>query len=366
MSVKLGIYAIPFGFGPVSKAVSIIRSVNRLMDVDWYLVGSGISYEFLARENIRSQLVDTEQHKDQRDLIDSIVRTVDGAIVLMDNDWANTLADRIPVFFADSLGFMWRDSDFVAYPNMANMQAYYVQDVFGAAARMKQIGMRNIKSVPPILDLDQDNTDRGSRNVFHLGGLLNPFNSETTKSYLIGFKEILNGMKLEDPLVLMSESARQKFPNILGGIETASLSHGKALSVMANSNFMWSSPGLTTMLEASALGFPVAPLPPQNYSQALNTRHMNKYYGADLHEIWHFLDEEYKEITPDMDEREGVAKITELNGKKLKESRFIKKFGQLARNAMEDNAHIPQNLSNGGNGARIIAQDVRDFFLTSN
>lgn len=364
MSLKLAIYAIPFGFGPVSKAVSIIRAIDTLMEVEWYLVGTGISYEFLERENIKAQLIDTAGFQDQSIIINRVAKMVDGAVVLMDNDWANGLANQIPVFFADSLGFMWRKSDFASYPNMANMKAYYVQDVFGAVAQMMQTGMRNIRPVSPILDLNQGDKVYGGRAIFHLGGLLNPFNPETTRSYLMGFKEILRGINQQDPLVLMSEAARQKFPDLLGDVETVSLPHGKALSAMANSKFMWSSPGLTTLLEASALQIPLAPLPPQNYSQALNTRNMNRFYGSNLHEIWNFLDEEYHEIIPDMDERDGVAKITELNGKKLCEPRFVERFSQLALDAMKTRACVPHDLSKAGNGADIIAKDVKDFFLT--
>lgn len=363
MTIKLAIYAIPFGFGPVSKAVSIIKAINKLMEVEWSLIGNGISYEFLDRENIQARLIDTKNFSDQQQVIDLVACTVDGAIVLMDNDWANALADKVPVFFADSLGFMWRESDFSAYPNMPQMKAYYVQDVFGAAAKMQQTKMPNVQPVAPIIDLNQVSGQYNARNVFHLGGLLNPFNPDTTKSYLIGFKRILQAMEVARPLVLMSDVARQAFPNLLERAELLSLPHGQALSTMANSNFMWSSPGLTTLLEASATQIPMAPLPPQNYSQALNTRNMNQYYGAQLHEIWRFLDEEYAEITPDMDEKEGVAKITELNGKKLGEDRFLQKFSQLALQAMKDNARIPLALSNGGNGADIIAKNVQDFYL---
>lgn len=39
VSLKIGLYAVPFGYGPVSKAKSIASSVEKLLDVEWYWQG---------------------------------------------------------------------------------------------------------------------------------------------------------------------------------------------------------------------------------------------------------------------------------------------------------------------------------------
>lgn len=364
MPITLGLYAIPFGFGPVSKAVAIARAITDRMDVEWVPFGSGISLEFMQREGLGTRVIEAPPSPENPEAVAAIAEGLDGAVVLMDNGWANALASRLPVFFADSLGFMWSKADFAAYPDMNKVKSYYVQDVFGAFEHMKRnTGLEMLKPVSPIINTAYE-TQSGlqSRSVLHLGGLLNPINPDTTKVYLQGLRTIIDCMELEQPLLLMSAGARTAFPALLDGIDAQSLPHMTALGAIATSAFTWSSPGLTTLLEMAHLGVSTAPLPPQNYSQALNIHNMVRVYGEVLHDVWHFLGREYADIYAGMPEEEGVKMITELNKAKLADKNFRESFIQLAGAAARRKTVLPAALRSENSGAAAIAEDVKRHF----
>jgi len=363
MKVKLGLYAISFGFGPVSKAVAIARAVIKQIDVEWYLIGSGISLEFMKREGIKANIIDISNYLETELFLKDLKNKIDGAIVVMDNDWANKLAPHIPVFFADSLGFIWNKEDFKSFSNMGKIKKYYVQNLFGAYDNLLKIGFKNIKAISPIIDvIYPESSNFARRNVIHLGGLMNPLNPNTTKIYLNGIIQIIIKLKINAPLFLMSDAAKMAFPSLLKGCDIQSLTHKEAIAAVKYANSVWSSPGLTIMLEMAHMRVKTIPLPPQNYSQVLNIRNMVREFKIDLPEIWHFLDQEYSEITMGMPEEIGVQKITELNSKKLTDNDFQNAFSQLARHPCTLNATLPEKLISQQNGANEIAQDIKEFF----
>jgi hydroxymethylcytosylglucuronate/cytosylglucuronate synthase len=55
------------------------------------------------------------------------------------------------------------------------------------------------------------------------------------------------------------------------GVQAELLSHAEFLTALAAASILVTSPGLTTILEAGAVGIPTVLLPPQNLSQMLNT-----------------------------------------------------------------------------------------------
>ncbi len=372
MTIKLGLYAIPFGFGPVSKAFAIAQAINEIMDVEWHFWGRGISLEFMRRQGMKVHILDISGDNENKPFFRELIRRIDGAIVIMDNEWADRLVPYVPVFFVDSLGFMWSKDDFATFPNIENVKRYYIQDLFGAYENLLKIGVKNIKSVAAIINIksqddsnytkSQDDSNYIGRNIVHLGGLLNPINLNTTKIYLEGITQIIKNMNIESPLFLMSESAKNSFPQILSEFDSRSLSHGKAISAIRNAKFVWTSPGLTTMLELGKMRVKTAPLPPQNYSQALNVRNMVREFGNELHEVWFFLDREYSEIVPGMPEDIGVVKITDLNTSKLTDSGFQDAFKQVAKQANYAGTTLPEQWIFLENGANIIAQDIKTFF----
>jgi hypothetical protein len=243
------------------------------------------------------------------------------------------------------------------------MQRYFVQNIFGSYENMLTTKLMNLVPVSPILDLDDEISYKAEkRNVIHLGGLLNPLNVETSEVYLEGALAITKLMNVEKPLILKSNAGRDRFIEHLNHYEVQALPHKEMISTLKAANFIWSSPGLTAMLEMAFLGLRTAPLPPQNYSQVLNIKNMVKAYGDELHAIWHFLNKEYEEIKPGMPEEIGVERVTELNAAKLKNISFQTRFSTLAKQAYEQMTVLPQTLAAKCDGATQIAQDIKSFF----
>jgi hypothetical protein len=355
--------AVPFGFGPVSKAVAIARYINEEMDnIKWVLAGYDSSLEFMRREFPNAQTVTLRPEDNWEDVVDALPQKIDGAIVVMDAPRANQLAERMPVFFADSLGFMQRKGS--VCPN-GKVTRHYVQNIFNAFNIVRQdMKSDNLVSVAPIIDTSQivDTPQRG-HTVIQLGGLLNPFNRKTTDVYIAGIKKIISKLSLKHPLILTSKHAQTTCPDLSEAFVTVAAKHKEGLGYMRGSEFTFTAPGLTAMLEIAHLQIPSAPMPPQNYSQVLNLKGVVDHHGQEgLHPIWDFLAFEYASIKSGMTTLEGVSQVTELNSEKLQGSRFISEFAKLAKDAQTKKAALPRSLQFTENGAKMIANDINTFY----
>ena len=38
MQIKLGLFAISFGFGPISKALSVAKAIDKCLNVEWHFL----------------------------------------------------------------------------------------------------------------------------------------------------------------------------------------------------------------------------------------------------------------------------------------------------------------------------------------
>lgn len=364
MGIKLGLSAFPFGFGPVSKAVAIAKALSAKHEIQWHAIGSGISLEFMRREGFANSFTDTSQDSAE-EVTKNIQHNADAAVVLMDPEWANNLAPHMDVFYADSLGYMWEKEDFDDFPDLDKLKKYYVQDLFNSYNNMLSTEQPNVVSVPPILHLPAHFSSAAKgRPVIHLGGLLNPMNPDTSRVYISGIQEIITSLDLGEPIILMSQTAKDTLAEDLGEYDCRAVPHDEALGLMKSASFLLSSPGLTTLLETAALDIPSCPLPPQNYSQVLNVRNMVNFYGDKVDPVWHFLNEEYGSITAGMPEIEGVRKITALNKEKLSDSDFTSRFSELLSAAIKRRTSPVQELKSSTNGAEFIARDISQNYLS--
>lgn len=348
MKYRLAICAIPFGFGPASKAAMIVRGLNELEDIEWVDLSKGIAAEYLMREKVATS--DYSPLANYSDL--------DGAVVVMDNDWAQELVGKVPVFFVDSLGYMWSDQDFDNYPKLRQVEAYFTQDLFGAYENMCKTGVANVVKTPPIVERGDFEVIRGGFDVVHLGGLLNPINPETSEVYLKGILEILGDCELTDPVFLVSEIALNRFSEQTAPHNFQSVGHNKALELFSSANTVISSTGLTTILEASRLGKEYLPLPPQNYSQVLNMQNVFDSFSHELHPIWAFLYREYKQISPSLPEEEGVRLITELNKEKLSNREFQADYIELLKDGLVQKVRPPFPANELDDGVSFICRHL--------
>ena len=358
--LKIGIYAVPFGFGPVSKAMTIAKAIKRRSSAELTFLGSGISKEFMCREKENGDVfIDTKEIDLREDVAENILSSLNGIIIVMHRPWASRLAPHMPVFCVDSLGHMWDDHYFENFPDIKHVRKYFIQNLFSSSIKVQRTEHPPIVAVQPIID-----TERAPLSVFRpqyvfqLGGLLNPFGPQTTDAYVEGIAGVIKRWGNSKTLVLTSQEICACHKKTFGNASAVSLPHGETLTAMLSADFLFSAPGLTTLLEAAYLGVPMAPLPPENYSQVLNIRNLLSHYGNDLHDIWHFLNQEYKSIPDFSPEGKGVSMVAEFNKHQLTSTRFRESYMALANNACEQKSRLPKRLSQTSTGADLIAESV--------
>jgi hypothetical protein len=224
---------------------------------------------------------------------------------------------------------------------LKNLEAYFVQDVFGAYDLLKSKGVQNLVPVGAIIDTTQrKESNLNPEFTFHLGGLINIFAKEPIEKYINGVCNIINEISAKkQSLILTSKNAIECFDILKNGaIPSKNISHNETLKIFAQSKIVFTSPGLTTLLELDYLQVPVIPLPPQNLSQALIINNIVIQW-KEAPEIWKFLAQHYP-ITQEMDEEEGVKQIQEMNATHLYNSQFKNNFIRLLNNEILNHYNI--------------------------
>jgi len=322
---RIVICAQSFGFGPVSKATSIAKVLLiKNPEIELVFIGNSVAKEFFTREGLWNENRDfTIDSNDIHTVSFDSFGKLDAAIVVIDPELASYFHKYVPVYFVDSLGFMWDKGFFETYPCLKNLEAYFVQDVFGAHDLLKDKGVVNLVPVGAIIDTTQSKqSNLKPEFTFHLGGLINIFAKEPIEKYINGVSKIINKIGTEKhSLILTSKNAIERFEVLKNGaIPVKDISHNQTLNIFAQSEIVFTSPGLTTLLELTYIQVPVIPLPPQNLSQALIINNIAKQW-KEAPQIWRFLAKHYP-ITHELDEEEGVKEVQDLNAKLLYDTKF--------------------------------------------
>jgi len=361
---ELGLYALPFGFGPASKAVAVAQAVaaRSSSPVGWTFVSSGIGLELLRRSGLQGEWCDTGKLDADDALADRLVEKLDGMIVVMHRQWAHLLAPRLPVFSVDSLAHMWQPDAFEAFPGFRHIARYYVQDLFGAYDAMRRTSVPNVVPVRPITAQGTGRAARRTqRPLFHLGGLLTPFTDERADVYVAGVVQLMRTLAPE-AVLLTSEEAAQRFAPLLEGVEhDSSLGPSESIDAFAEAPVVYSSPGLTGLVEMCATRARMVPLPPANYSQLLTVRRFLRGWRDELPPVWTYLDDAYASIGDELPEPEGVAQVMDLNARLLKSPRFQREFAEAAGRAQGAELTLPQGFCGPPLGADDIARDLTEY-----
>ena len=363
MPLKIALYAVPFGFGPVSKAIAIKSALDKRLDVDWTLFGSGTSLEFMRKNAEGAKVFELESINVPDSIANYIAENFDCAVIIMHRAWADALASKLPVFVADSLGYMWPPDYFTSFPNIQNVEAYYVQDIFGSYDNLAKTQLDKIIPVSPIIDITKSAQKQyTSPTVVHLGGLLNPFSQESTENYVEGIEQIITEIAPPRSIILMSETARKLYRGKFPGFNVTQLEKAQSIAVMSDAEITYTSPGLTTLLELSSMEAVAAPLLPQNYSQALNIVNMVLSYGAQLSEVWHYLASYYDELKPGLPEGEAIERVKSINQALFSTYSFREEYIQMLKNAREEKVRLPALFPENESGADVIANDIHNYF----
>lgn len=355
--MKLGVAAQSFGFGPASKAAIIVRELIRYSNIiEPIILANGIAHEFFKREKLNSipQICPSTNSKELTELCNHL----SASVVALDPNWVNFLNDKCPVFFIDSLGFIWGEDFFDKNPSLLKVEKYFVQDIFGAYERLKKIGVPNLVPVGGIIKPKIENLSKEKNQpsmVIHLGGLLNTVTDSSPKIYISFISNILRKIESKISIILASKTASNALEWKFGIIPNA-LTHAQTLKRFQAATCVLTSPGLTALLELAAIQVPVIPLPPQNMSQAIIIANISRFWLT-APKIWKLLSAEYGDLTG-FPEEEGIFRVNEINKKLLKSTSFLSAYQQALCENLAEPSLIPINIVQDFNGVKVCSKHI--------
>jgi hydroxymethylcytosylglucuronate/cytosylglucuronate synthase len=222
----------------------------------------------------------------------------DVALVINDPPAVNGIADLgAPTVFVDSLSYVRKtDAEFPPLDRLAYYCAQkYPTDLLPVASPLRN--RDNVRWIDPIVPIPQKRIggggvviNLGGLYAYNLAGITDDLVNEAVDAYLdlVLF-----------PLVKMLQASNRKILAICGNINEegcrrlrAVVPDGVAIGprpgdaferILAEADFLISSPGSTTLLQAMSIDLPAILLPSQNRSQILNARLYSKP-GSDVME----------------------------------------------------------------------------------
>jgi hypothetical protein len=306
--------AIPFGYGPVSKARSVVRELLA-RDIECTFCGSGVAYEFMSREAIcEVRPVDLYTPAGQREL-GRLSAQIDYGLTTMEPLFVKHAAPDLPIGYIDSLPWMWDSQHFIETPELCDVTHYFVQNTFDAGACMAA-RVRNPVFVGSVVELPKlDRPASVNRAVIHFGGVENIYMPLEQIYYPCGAVAALSTVpslwkSFAEVLVVSGRRTAERLSARWPGapVRFQSIAHDEFLHTVATSSLLITTPGLTMLLEAFALGVPALFLPPQNYSQYLILEKLREAGYPEPLLNWPGLVPGFR-VAPDAPEEVAVAEI---------------------------------------------------------
>lgn len=214
------------------------------------------------------------------------------ALVVEDPEAADRLAGAgCPVVYVDSLPYLWTIADSIptsATIYCAQQCAFLPKFSWPVLAKIKRLefteAIISARTLSP--------SARRQSAVINVGGMHSPFTSNGNISYL--------DTVLDPALTVLAQKGFSEVTicgNVHGDmmhthpatgvvVRSVSLAHQAFLDLLSETQLLLTSPGMTTLLEASAMGTPTVCLPPQNVSQVLNSEQLEALCGSDSIVRW--------------------------------------------------------------------------------
>jgi hypothetical protein len=284
--------ATSFGFGPVSKAVSIACELkSQAPHLEAHYFGAGIGYEYAQKSEAFDLLinVDVDQSEALLKLLPQLSSYGSVFSVLNLETLRHWRRDLPPLFFVDSLAWMWASPP----RGIENVAAYFVQDYLLPPERIRDwttlcplvlvapiesVGKTRIEAVPKKRNRLLINFS-GCSNPFALPGLYEKYASVLGSAILTEADQ-----RFEEIIFCCNEELADYLRKELGEsfvFRAGHYAHEEFLNLLASSELVLSAPGITFTLEALTSKTPVGFLLPQNDSQALMSERYRLLLGEE-------------------------------------------------------------------------------------
>jgi hypothetical protein len=358
--IRLGISAINFGYGPTSKALGIIKELEKRARINWHVFCFGVSREYFEKELPLIADIEYQLHDQSEADYAKFCPHLDGVIIVADDgSICEHVSKYCDIFFVDGLGFMWRERDL--HVALRSAKRYYALNVLDAYENLKTLDIANLRKIEPILQLEGESTPETYETIVHLGGMYVPFSSSTSSLYAMSLAKLIRSVP-GSYTVLISKYGRERFKHELQGLPLQTVPQANVIDLYRNANCVMTLTGPTTVIEIANLQRPCIPLIAQNYSQVLTVRNLVQAYGHELSDSWKFLNAAYRGIAAFLPEHEGVAAVGQLNETLLQDSAFIEAFCEIIESELTSKPQLPIGLLVTEAGAAQIADDIIHTF----
>lgn len=264
------------GWGSAGKLCAIMRSCRRVRPGQRFVIlGTKLGRTVLSGEPIEAWYTDSpEDCSELRELLDR--HDVAAGLVVLDPRAADILETAgCPTVFVDSLPYLWTEADSLPFDvtaYCAQMCPALPQPAWAPLRRIARLHwVEGINATVPPRPRDRQLA------VLNVGGLHSPANPAGNPNYL---RLVL------EPALRACEATGFRTVHLCGNIRPSDLQsvmddlsltvrvitlpQGDFLKLLAETGLLMTSPGLTTLLEASAHRTPTVCLPAQNLSQIFN------------------------------------------------------------------------------------------------
>ncbi|MBI4641748.1 MAG: hypothetical protein HY731_13715 [Candidatus Tectomicrobia bacterium] len=260
--------AQPFGFGPVSKILTI---ADQLGDVRKIFFGTGVAYD-LAKLHAFDEV--HELNLSDETAIRGLLQHCDLCLNAM---WfpLGSLVKSVgcPYYLVDSLLYFWPSKP----AGVEDADRYFCQNFFTPIEeKVKDYGLTNATIIGPIIDESIRCAEKKDQVVVNFGGLENPYvEIGKNSNYPFAMLKILLPLlqqRFRHILVTGRERVmalcRQTF-TAYPSVSFSMLNHREMAKELAQSKVLLTAPGIQSFFDA-ANNVPVFMLPPQNNSNARN------------------------------------------------------------------------------------------------
>jgi hypothetical protein len=363
---------MPLGYGPAAKLLTLAR-ILRGRGLRLVLIGHGTSLELAARSE---QLFDDVLHAQPGDgTREAAVRSADAVLSVMDRELAQAAAAAdAPLYVIDSLLWM-RDA---ILPAFRGARRYWAQNFLGLREVQGDFEPAPTIVGPIVSPLPPRPGRVRGELLINLGGCEAPDGADANfRAYadfvVEGYLESSLSQTFAGRATVM---AGARCVEVLAakyrarGVAFESLPHDAALERLAGAALVFTSPGVTTLLESFQCGVPTYLLPPQSYSQWCTLR-MLRAAGLAPHALhWEDLAGSPRLVDrmPESERnplvRAAIARFTADGAARSRLAGCLDVAGRMDHAAVAA-AQSRFFTSLGPNGAVTIAEEIVDHMMSA-